>query len=237
MASSLRQQVRALRARLGAIHYRNMNLQQVFEEVYSKRLWGGTEEAGQFNSGSGTDNAAATPYVKLISDYILQNHIHKVVDLGCGDFRVGSAIIAATGVSYIGVDITRPLIAHLNETAAASNVEFQCINIVEDPLPQGDLYLIRQVLQHLSNQHIKTIMDKLQGYNVIVTEHVPIGLGVKWNKDKSAGPDIRLYRNSGVFLEYPPFSLALETLLEVPQPFNGIDAVLRTSLIRAFKSS
>lgn len=232
MIDFLRYRVRAFRARLAAARYHNKTLQEVFEDIYSEGMWGRDEEGGSFNSGSGSSGEAASPYVDVVSHYVRQNSVHTIVDLGCGDFRVGKAIAVATGTHYTGVDITRSLIAHLNATEASSGIEFQCLNIVDDALPKGDLYLIRQVLQHLSNQQIAAILGKLQGNEVIVTEHIPIGTGVKWNKDKVAGPDIRLYRNSGVFLEYPPFSLTLETLLEVPQPFNGVEAILRTSLIR-----
>lgn len=234
MIQFLRYRVRAFRARLAAARYRNKTLQEVFEDIYSNRMWGKRGDgAGSFNSGSGSGGEAASPYVEVVSQHVRQNSVHTIVDLGCGDFRVGKAIAVATGAHYTGVDITRSLISHLNATEASSSVGFQCLNIVDDALPNGDLYLIRQVLQHLSNQQIATILGKLQGCEVIVTEHIPIGTGAKWNKDKAAGPDIRLYRNSGVFLEHPPFSLTLETLLEVPQPFNGVDAILRTSLIRA----
>lgn len=233
MIDALKCKLRALRARFAALRYRNMKLQDVFEEIYGKRMWGGNNHSGSFNSGSGSDGTASRPYVEAISRYIQENGIQHVVDLGCGDFRVGSAIVAATDVRYKGVDITRSLIAHLNANVARPGVEFQCLNIVDDPLPEGDLYLIRQVLQHLSNRQIAAILEKLRGTDAIVTEHVPTDPCVVWNKDKSAGPDIRLYRKSGVFLEHPPFCLSLEPLLEVPQPFNGVDAVLRTSLIRA----
>lgn len=205
-----------------------------FSRTYTQTgAGGGQEAAGAFNSGSGSDSGPSQPYVDTIRKYILESGANSVVDLGCGDFRVGSRIVAGLGIRYTGVDIARPLIAHLSATAAGPTIDFQCLNIVDDPLPQGDLYLIRQVLQHLSNQQISTILRKLKGAAVIVTEHIPTGRGAKWNKDKVAGPDIRLFRTSGVFLEHPPFSLQLETLLEVPQPFNGVDAILRTSLIRS----
>ena len=64
--------------------------------------------------------------------------------------------------------------------------------------------MIRQVLQHLSNTQIAAILAKLRAADLIVTEHVPTAPGVVRNKDKAAGPDIRLYRKSGVFLESPP---------------------------------
>ncbi|MGK2915983.1 MAG: class I SAM-dependent methyltransferase [Porticoccaceae bacterium] len=208
-----------------------MSLQEIFEDIYNKRSWGGT--SGSFNSGSGSDTAPSDPYVETVRNYIRESGSTKVVDLGCGDFRVGGRIVQGLPMIYIGVDIARPLIAHLNATAAGPAVTFQCLNIVDEPLPQGDLYLVRQVLQHLSNQQITAILHKLKGASVIVTEHIPTGQHVEWNKDKVAGPDIRLFRHSGVFLERPPYSLQLETLLEVPQPFNGVEAVLRTSLIRS----
>lgn len=230
---SFRHRVRALRARLSSVRSRNRGLQEIFEDIYTNRSWGGQENAGAFNSGSGSDSGPSKPYVDTIRKYIRESGAGKVVDLGCGDFRVGSRIVAGLEIRYTGVDIARPLIAHLNATAAGPMIDFQCLNIVDDPLPQGDLYLIRQVLQHLSNQQISTILRKLKGAAVIVTEHIPTGRSAKWNKDKVAGPDIRLFRHSGVFLEHPPFSLDLETLLEVPQPFNGVDAILRTSLIRS----
>ncbi len=224
---------RTLRARFSALQYRHRDLQQIFEDIYANKKWGGTEDAGPFNSGSGSDLAPTKPYIDTIRKYIRENGVGTVVDLGCGDFRVGSRIVDGLGIRYIGVDIVRPLIAHLNATAAGPMIEFYCLNIVDDPLPQGEIYLIRQVFQHLSNQQINTVLRKLKNATMIVTEHIPTGRRVKVNLDKAAGPDIRLYRHSGVFLEHPPFSLHLETLLEVPQPFNGVDAVLRTSLIRS----
>lgn len=231
MLNSLRYQVRKIRARMATARYGRMPLQQIFEDIYSGKKWGGSDR--EFDSGSGSVDAVASPYVDAIARYVADRGVRSIVDLGCGDFRVGRAIVAATGVRYTGVDIARPLIEHLRATAANASVDFQCLNLVDDPLPAGDLYLVRQVLQHLSNQQIAAILKKLQAADTIVTEHIPIGRGIAWNKDKAAGPDTRLYRKSGVFLEHPPFSLQLETLLEVPQPFNGIDAVLRTSLLKA----
>lgn len=234
MLNSLRYRVRMLRARMAATRYSKMPLQKIFEDIYSGKKWG--SGGGEFDSGSGSVDAVASPYMGVIARYVADRGVRSIVDLGCGDFRVGRAIVAATGVRYTGVDIARPLIEHLSAKTAISGVDFQCLNLVDDPLPPGDLYLIRQVLQHLSNQQIAVILRKLQAVDTIVTEHIPIGPGITWNRDKAAGPDVRLYRKSGVFLEHPPFSLPLETLLEVPQPFNGIDAVLRTSLIRACQS-
>lgn len=44
MIDFLRHQARAFRARLAATRYRNMGLQDVFEEIYGKNMWGGQGE-------------------------------------------------------------------------------------------------------------------------------------------------------------------------------------------------
>jgi len=231
----IRRNIRALRAYLITRSYNNKSLQYIFEDIYKQGRWGKSEEGG-FNSGSGSLHQPVEPYTKLIREYILQHGIRKVVDLGCGDFRAGKGIIQDLDIDYTGVDVVRPLIAELNNTYACAGVRFLSLDIVNDELPDGDLYLIRQVFQHLSNHQIASVLDKVFKKrplpHVIVTEHIPTDSGVTPNKDKPAGPDIRLYYNSGVFLERPPFSFTTRTLLTVQQPFNGSDAILRTSLVR-----
>jgi len=231
----LRRNIRALRAYLITRSYKSKSLQYIFEDIYKQGRWGKSED-GRFNSGSGSTQQAVEPYSKLIREYILRHGIKKVVDLGCGDFRAGKGIIQDMDIDYTGVDVVRPLIAELNDTYAFASVRFCCLNIVEDDLPTGDLYLIRQVFQHLSNDQINCVLDKIFQKkplpHVIITEHLPSDNKVAWNKDKAAGPDIRMYYNSGVYLEHPPFSMHIQTLLSIPQPFNGIDAILRTSLVR-----
>ena len=65
---------------------------------------------------------------------------------------------------YAGCDVVPSLIEHLNETYGGENIEFHCRNIVEDELPDGDLCLIRQVLQHLSNREIERILNNVKKY-------------------------------------------------------------------------
>jgi hypothetical protein len=100
---------------------------------------------------------------------------------------------------------------------------------VEQVPPDGDLCLIRQVLQHLSNSEIEQVLNNVKKYPyVIITEHVPV-FPEQANLDKPHGPDIRIYQRSGVFPDEPPFSLKLEKLLDVP---IGHDEVIRTVLVR-----
>jgi hypothetical protein len=158
------------------------------------------------------------------------------VDLGCGDFRVGSQIVSE-GMQYIGVDLVEPLIRYNSEHYASSSVWFLCLDIVSDNLPAGDLCLLRLVLQHLSNAEIQSVMRKAARYRyVLVTEHHPSPDSViAYNRDKPHGGDTRVVDNSGVYLDKPPFGvLSLQRLLEVPATahLRGEGEMLVTFLIQ-----
>ena len=151
-----------------------------------------------------------------------------VVDLGCGDFRVGRRICSPS-YKYVGVDIVPSLIDQLNVSFGSDNASFRHLNIVDQIPPDGDLCLIRQVLQHLSNAEIERVLRNVQKYRyLIISEHIPL-FPEHFNLDKPHGPDIRLSKNSGVFLDEPPFSLNVENLLTVP---IGINQTIQTVIVR-----
>ena len=142
----------------------------------------------------------------------------------------GDKLIILTGLDK-GKCVWKPeLQAHNRGHFKFSNVDFLCLNIVEDDLPDGDVIFLRQVLQHLSNQHIQKVLDKCRKYSFwVVTEHLPADKNFKPNADINAGCGIRLLFNSGVDLMKPPFNVdapIVRVLCEVPAD-NG---VIRTTL-------
>lgn len=177
-----------------------------FSKIYREKLWGGSQD--EFSSGSGSSGKVAKVYVDYVSRFIRDQGIESVVDLGCGDFRIGRAI-SRGALQYIGVDVVPELIAHHVANYSTDTVAFQCLDITEDDLPAGDLCLVRQVLQHLSNAEIAMVLRKLESYRfVLITEHFPrMSVAFSANKDKPHGPDTRLVDHSAVVLTAPPFSL------------------------------
>ncbi len=139
----------------------------------------------------------------------------------------------------MGIDVVPGLVAWLNANhEQPGKVTFQCADMAADPLPVADLYLIRQVLQHLSNDAIARVLANLPRAGwLIVTEHQPDDTRLTAaNLDKPSGSSIRLHKGSGVYLERPPFSL---------RGFNGMilevagknhagkpDGVIRSFLFR-----
>lgn len=195
--------------------------EEVFSEIYEKGMWGGS--ADDYCSGSGTvHKEIADSYVTALEKLAgeLKFSELRAVDLGCGDMRIGRRI-APLFESYLGIDIVKKLVDHHNEKLATDSISFAHLDIVEDELPDGDLCLIREVLQHLSNKQIQRILEKVRNkYKyVLITEHLPSSNpGLKKNLDKAHGADLRLYDNSGVFLTAPPFDVPasqIRTVLEV----------------------
>lgn len=190
--------------------FRKLSRAETFSTIYREHRWGRREE-GEFCSGSGSAGLVADAYCRMIAEYVRAHQVGSIVDLGCGDFRIGGRL-AALPVRYCGVDIVPELVEHNRRKHGSERVTFQCLDILEGPLPAGDLCLVRQVLQHLSNEEIQALLPRLSKYrHVIVTEHVPSGRVPFPNLDKPHGPDTRLAEGSGVFLALPPFSCALKS--------------------------
>ncbi len=200
---------------------RNKTTEEVFTDIYETGKWGSSEDG--FCSGLGSvDQKIVSPYISMISQKAVREGFGGLnfVDLGCGDFSVGRQLLPLCS-SYIGVDIVKPVIYRNQAKYGNENTRFVHLNIVDDALPKGDVCFIRQVLQHLSNQQIATVLPKLNIYKwVFITEHYPTNNdSIEPNKDKVQGSDIRVCYNSGVYLSEPPFELpkcTLTKILEVP---------------------
>jgi SAM-dependent methyltransferase len=195
---------------------RRRSVAEVFADVYRRQQW--TRESGQrFSSGWGSGTAYSQPYCDWVTSFAREHGITRLVDLGCGDFRVGQSLLAGGPFSYVGVDVVPELIAYNQARFAGPQARFECLNIIEDDLPSGQLCLIRQVFQHLSNQQIRAVLDKCAVYpRILVTEHIYVGPDSRPNVDKPHGPDTRVSDRSGVFLDRSPFDLGARTVLEVP---------------------
>ena len=136
-------------------------LAAVFDDVYSTRQWSRFEE--DFHSGPGSVGSSASQYADCIRDLIRQRNIRSVVDVGCGDFRVARGFVSDE-INYIGVDIVGPLIARNQAAYGSDTVRFVQLDATRDPLPDGDLCLIREVLQHLSISQITQVLQAVRKF-------------------------------------------------------------------------
>ncbi|WP_029033374.1 class I SAM-dependent methyltransferase [Salinimicrobium terrae] len=201
-------------------------------QIYENNLWGGN--GSEFYSGLGSHHPeTVNPYIAVVSAFLKHLKTPSVVcDLGCGDFNIGKELVKYCK-KYIAIDIVPELITHNKKAFKADNLEYHALDIATDVLPSGDCAILRQVLQHLSNAEIKSVVEKLYDFKyVILTEHLPEGV-FEPNKDIISGQGIRLKKQSGVKLSASPFNFKAKEekqLLSVPAP--GFKGVLVTILYK-----
>lgn len=184
------------------------------EQVYQLNLWG--SNGGDFYSGEGSHkDEIVQPYINEVVSFLEYFDEPLVVcDLGCGDFNIGKKLVQYSK-KYIALDIVGELIQFNKEKFIQDNLVFECKDIAKESLPHGDCAILRQVLQHLSNNEIQKVVRKLIKYPyVILTEHLPKE-DFESNKDIISGQGIRLKKKSGVDLLATPFNLKIKEQKEL----------------------
>jgi len=195
---------------------KHQNRHQIFEEIYYGHHWGKHDDPlERYYSGIGSHKEdIVKAYILSVSTFLTTlTRKYHVVDLGCGDFAIGSKL-RQYFAKFIACDIVEALIIHNREKYKSLDVEFKKVNLIDDDLPKGEIAMLRQVLQHLCNDDIQKIIPKLYRYSyLILTEHLPLDQNYKPNLDKPTNSGIRLEYKispSGVVLTKPPFNLKVK---------------------------
>jgi SAM-dependent methyltransferase len=212
---------------------RGKSKEQIFSDIYENNRWGG--EPGSYDSGSGSRPDITGPYISIIRKLIHTERVKHIVDLGCGDFEVAGRILSSE-LTYTGCDIVPGLVARNAEQFGTKRIEFRTLDVVTDPLPEGDLCIIRQVFQHLSNGDIATVLRKAKQYPLlVVTDEQVVGDNSVSNYDIIPYHGTRRLFGQGLKLEAAPFFERVVTLLEHCSGSKNSatsDTYLRTVLIR-----
>jgi len=120
-----------------------------FNEIYDKNEWG-------YGSGVGSLPLNNIDYIKFLKLFIQQNNVRSVVDFGCGDWQF-SRFVGWESVTYTGFDIVEPVIMRNKKTFAHPNISF-CVFTSITELPKADLFVCKDVFQHMPNESIKTFV-------------------------------------------------------------------------------
>ncbi|AGY92619.1 hypothetical protein SPICUR_08455 [Spiribacter curvatus] len=212
-----------------------MHRRRVFEGIYRRGQWGQAPN-GERESGRGSHEPVfVDQYVAAVNEFLASlTSVDRLVDLGCGDFNVGRHFTDPAR-TFLACDVSGLIIRQNRSRYRALPVRFEQRDIAACSLPAGDVGFLRQVLQHLPNDDIASIVRRINEARpyrwLIVTEHVPTGECWSPNEDMPAGGSTRLRVNSGVELDAPPFGLAYrdsQMLCEVHAPDDGRDAAVRT---------
>lgn len=141
----------------------------VFNTIYSHRVWGG-------GSGAGSDPTAVRDYAALLQNFVISNGVRSIVDIGCGDWRF-SRYIEWGSCSYFGIDVVPSVIEANKRQFARDNVRFSCSNPLDDDftVPAADLLLMKDVLQHLSNENVLKLLRLARRFKfaLITNDYMP----------------------------------------------------------------
>lgn len=123
----------------------------IFTEIYAKSQWG----AG---SGNGSHPASTFEYRNFLERFIHMNNVSSVIDIGCGDWQ-STRFINFGASKYLGFELVEGLVESNRARFGSDQVEFR--NMPDNPLelPQSDLLIMKDVLQHLTNEQIFFFRD------------------------------------------------------------------------------
>jgi SAM-dependent methyltransferase len=121
----------------------------VFDEIYDEGFWAN-------GSGGGSALEACRPYMEFLQQFLDENNIQSLVDLGCGDWQFSQHLDFSV-INYFGIDASRIIIEANQRKFQSDNVQFDVLRSYED-LPSADLLICKQVLQHLNPKEVEAII-------------------------------------------------------------------------------
>ena len=138
-----------------------------FQSIYDRELW---------NDGSGGGSvlkASVALYLGYVQHFIERHDIRTIVDVGCGDWTF-SRFLDLGDRHYVGLDVVPSVIERNEQRYARENVQFRLISPSKiDAYPASDLIICKDVLQHLSNEHVDLVLMRMENakYAIITNDH------------------------------------------------------------------
>ena len=194
-----------------------------FEKIYENNDW-------VHGSGEGSLIIHTRRYIDFLQRFFREHQIRSVVDLGCGDWQF-SRHIDWNGIRYQGFDLVRSVIATNQSLYTSENISFHLHDGNHDNLPEADLLIVKDVLQHWSAQSIRAFLPTLSKFRMCLITNCINPLGLTENGDIADG-DFR-----PLDLRLPPFNLPADEVFAFSQqrpfwlaPFKSPDWTKRVLL-------
>lgn len=193
-------------------------MQPIFEKIYKDKVW-------YKGSGSGSLPENTIKYRDFLQQYIKQNKITSILDLGCGDWQF-MHLMDLSGIQYTGVEVVSWLVEENQKKWGAPNIRFVFGDAATIKLPDADLVILKDVLQHWSNNVIIEFFKKLRKYNHVLVNNTHEGydLNARLNRDIENG------QARPLDLSQAPFYYPIEELLRY-QSYRPIKKVWETKSV------
>lgn len=194
-----------------------MENKDIFNRIYKKNLW-------LFGSGPGSIAWSVRPYIRFLQQFLDEHpDIRSVLDVGCGDWQMGSQIEWGNR-QYTGIDISDHILAITRDRYGTDQFHFHVIDAAQEALPPADLIIIKDVLIHLSNKEVETILEKCRSYPYVIIVN-DVGIFYTANRNIQSG---WIPRKLDVSL--PPFSFPGKKMATFYERIFTVAAALFLSL-------
>jgi SAM-dependent methyltransferase len=171
----------------------------VFDRIYRQGGWDGR------GSGPGSAPEVNRELIGLLNQLINRTPgITTVLDIGCGDWQWMRRVDLA-GKRYLGVDVASSVIEANLRTFGRDHVRFQTLDACEEDLPEADLIIMKDVVQHLPDECVQTILDRIARrcrWALITHDHA----------EQNTGQDIQIGGWRPINVLAPPFNFPGVTL-------------------------
>ena len=127
----------------------------VFDNIYRNNEWG-------CGSGNGSTVTYTAAYREFLEQWLRQQHVTTVLDIGCGDWQ-STKLINWEGIDYTGIDCVPSLITEHQKNYQAPNLHFYVKDVLSQPLTQTyDVIILKDVIQHWPTSEIRRVLPQLQ---------------------------------------------------------------------------
>jgi len=191
--------VRQLRILVSRHRMKSMGgAEEIFTSYYRSGHWQG---GGEQTSCGASSTAEYTEGIrKQIPALLAKLEVRRLLDAPCGDYAWFRFIERDSDFEYIGGDIVKQLVHDNNRRYRNQTTKFIHLDIVEDQLPQTDLWICRDCLFHLSNEDVSRVLGNFANSSIdymLVTTHPKC--------DKNVDIPTGYFRELN--LQAPPFNL------------------------------
>ena len=129
---------------------------EVFTRIYTVKQ----DEELSSPDISGTEEHR--PFIDYLQNFIVEHNISTIVDMGCGYGELLKGLNLPENTAYLGLDIVDSVIAYNKLHYERTNVSYDTVDDIKDLSKyKGDLLILKDVIQHWSNDSIAYAKDHI----------------------------------------------------------------------------
>ncbi|NGX45427.1 MAG: hypothetical protein K940chlam2_00581 [Chlamydiae bacterium] len=181
----------------------------IFTKFYQEGIWARNGE-GKGSSGEGSTVENTITYRTFLQNFLKEHEIKTVVDGGCGDWEF-SQELDWEGISYIGYDVVKEVIESNEKKFAKPHIQFINQSFLTEELPPADLFICKDVFQHLSTDAILAFLPNLKKFKFCL-----ICNDIDYNVELDRCGDTEVGGYRPIDLTKAPFNLQAERVLTFP---------------------